>query len=82
MGDESRYGSTSPRRRDPPEFLLFTDADIGYAPDTLVTLVRRAERDRLVLASLMARLRCTSFAERAFIPAFIFFSGCCIRLRG
>ncbi len=58
---------------DPPDYLLFTDADIQYADDTLTELVRRAERDGLVLVSLMPRLRCQTFAERALIPAFIFF---------
>jgi hopene-associated glycosyltransferase HpnB len=58
---------------EPPEFLLLTDADIRHAGDTLTTLVSRARRDRLVLASLMARLNCESFAERALVPAFIFF---------
>jgi hopene-associated glycosyltransferase HpnB len=57
----------------PPEFLLLTDADIGYRTDALRALVRRAELDRLVLVSQMAKLRCVSFAERALIPAFIFF---------
>jgi len=58
---------------DPPDFVLFTDADIGYAPETLTALVTHAHRDGLVLASLMAKLHCESFAERALIPAFIFF---------
>ncbi|HXX82464.1 MAG TPA: glycosyltransferase [Casimicrobiaceae bacterium] len=58
---------------EPPAYLLLTDADIRHAADTLTTLVRRAVRDRLVLTSLMARLRCSSFAEHAFIPAFVFF---------
>ncbi len=31
---------------DPPDYLLFTDADIGYAPDTLTALVLRAQRKR------------------------------------
>ena len=57
----------------PPAYVLFTDADISYAPETLTELVKRAERDGLVLASLMAKLRCESVAERAMIPAFIFF---------
>jgi hopene-associated glycosyltransferase HpnB len=35
--------------------------------------VAKAEAERLVLASLMAKLRCESLAERALIPAFIFF---------
>jgi len=56
-----------------PDFILFTDADIGYAPETLTALVTHAHRDGLVLASLMAELHCESFAERALIPAFIFF---------
>ena len=56
-----------------PQYLLLTDADIHHADDMLTELVGRAFRDGLVLASLMARLRCVSFAERALIPAFVFF---------
>jgi hopene-associated glycosyltransferase HpnB len=56
-----------------PTYLLFTDADIVYDADALRSLVVRAERGGLVLTSLMAKLRCRSFAERAFVPAFIFF---------
>ena len=57
----------------PPDFVLFTDADISYSAETLAALVTRAQRNGLVLASLMAELHCKSFAERALIPAFIFF---------
>ncbi len=57
----------------PPDYLLLTDADIAYAPDAVINLVARAETDGLVLTSLMAKLRCQSFAERMFVPAFIFF---------
>jgi hopene-associated glycosyltransferase HpnB len=56
-----------------PDYLLFTDADIVYAPDVLTSLVVRAQASGLVLTSLMVKLRCESFAERLFIPAFIFF---------
>jgi hopene-associated glycosyltransferase HpnB len=56
-----------------PDYLLLTDADIGYAPDALTRLVTRALAGNLVLTSLMAKLKCESFAERALIPAFIFF---------
>jgi hopene-associated glycosyltransferase HpnB len=56
-----------------PTYLLLTDADITYARDTLSRLVARAEKDGLVLNSLMARLRAESLAERALVPAFIFF---------
>ena len=56
-----------------PVYLLFTDADIVYDPDALKRLVCEAQAKGLVLNSRMARLRCESFAERAFVPAFIFF---------
>jgi hopene-associated glycosyltransferase HpnB len=58
---------------DPPEYLLLTDADIRCADDTLTSLIRRARGGNLALTSLMAKLRCVSFAERALIPAFVFF---------
>src|SRR6266702_1850205 len=61
------------RPGNPAAYLLLTDADIAYAPDTLRTLVARAQAGDLVLASLMAKLRCESLAERALIPAFTFF---------
>ena len=57
----------------PPEYLLLTDADIVFAPGALSSLVARAERQGLVLNSLMVKLRCKSFAERMFMPAFVFF---------
>ena len=56
-----------------PAYLLFTDADIVYAAGTLARLVAQAEAEQLVLNSLMVQLRCESIAERAFIPAFVFF---------
>jgi hopene-associated glycosyltransferase HpnB len=59
--------------QDPPQFLLLTDADIGYSIDALTHLVARAGAGRYVLTSLMAKLNCESFAERALIPAFVFF---------
>ena len=64
------FCQTVPR---PPDYILFTDADIVYAPDALQVLAARANADGLVLTSLMAKLRCKSFAERMFVPAFIFF---------
>ncbi|MFA6118203.1 MAG: glycosyltransferase [Sphingomonas sp.] len=56
-----------------PRHLWLTDADIAHEPDTLRTLVARGEAGGLTLVSLMAELRCTSLAERALIPAFVFF---------
>jgi hopene-associated glycosyltransferase HpnB len=57
----------------PAEYLLLTDADIVHAPDSVRRLVAHAERKGLALTSLMAKLRCESFAERFNVPAFIFF---------
>lgn len=54
-------------------WLWLTDADIVHAPDTLRRLVARSLADGLVLNSSMALLRCESLAERALIPAFVFF---------
>lgn len=58
---------------EPAQFLLLTDADIAHAPDTLAWLVAKARHDGTVLTSLMAKLRCESWAERGHVPAFIFF---------
>jgi hopene-associated glycosyltransferase HpnB len=59
--------------RGAPDYLLLSDADIVYEPDVLSSLVSRATAGGLVLTSLMVKLRCESLAERALIPAFIFF---------
>lgn len=56
-----------------PDYLWLTDADIEHAPDTLASLVSRGEADGRVLVSLMAKLRCDTPAERALVPAFVFF---------
>jgi hopene-associated glycosyltransferase HpnB len=56
-----------------PRYLLLTDADIVHTADAVASLVARSERDGLVLASLMAKLRCQSLAERSHVPASIFF---------
>lgn len=58
---------------EPPGYLLLTDADIAYDKGVVRRLVARAEAQSLVLTSLMVKLRCESLAERALIPAFVFF---------
>lgn len=57
----------------PPVYLLLTDADIVYAAHSVRALMMRARAGGYVLTSLMAKLHCTTLAERFFIPAFIFF---------
>lgn len=66
-------GIAQARTHEPPDFLLLTDADITYAPGSLRRLVARSVAGGHVLTSLMAKLRCRSLAERALVPAFIFF---------
>lgn len=56
-----------------PEFVLFTDADIAYAPRVLSRLVAIARGNNAVLTSLMVKLRCESAAELWLAPAFVFF---------
>lgn len=55
------------------DYLWLTDADIAHTPDNLRKLVARAQSDKLVLVSLMAKLHCKTFAERLLVPAFVFF---------
>ena len=55
------------------EYVLLTDADIEHAPGHIAALVAKAQSERLDLVSEMVRLHCSTAAERALIPAFIFF---------
>ncbi|MFI6583458.1 glycosyltransferase [Embleya sp. NPDC050493] len=57
------------------DWILFTDADIAHAPDSLARLVGEAERDRLDLLSVMARLRTHTRWEKLIVPAFVYFFG-------
>jgi hopene-associated glycosyltransferase HpnB len=56
-----------------PDYLLFTDADIRHSRQSVAELVAIAEGGNYTLASLMVRLACTTTAEKALIPAFVFF---------
>lgn len=55
------------------DFIWFTDADIAHAPDTLRTLVSKAQTDARDLVSLMVKLHCRSFWEKLLVPAFVYF---------
>ena len=68
-------GIAAARRSAPGDsgFLLLCDADITHAPAHVTTLVDKALRDRLDLVSEMVELNCASPAERALVPAFVFF---------
>jgi len=55
------------------DYILFTDADIAYAPGTLSALVGAAVSSDRMLVSQMALLRTDTLAERLLIPAFVYF---------
>jgi hopene-associated glycosyltransferase HpnB len=56
-----------------PDYLLFTDADIAFPPDTVRRLVGAASFSGLVLTSQMVRLRAKTRWERLLVPAFVYF---------
>jgi hopene-associated glycosyltransferase HpnB len=53
--------------------LLLADADIVHDPRHLATLVARLNAPRVDMVSEMVRLNCSSRAERALVPAFVYF---------
>lgn len=53
--------------------LLFADADIVHDPRHLASLVARLQQPRVDMVSEMVRLNCASLAERALVPAFVYF---------
>ena len=55
------------------DLLMLTDADIVHDPRHVATLVAQAERGDLDLVSEMVALACETRAERALVPAFVFF---------
>jgi hopene-associated glycosyltransferase HpnB len=56
-----------------PDYFLLTDADISHPPHGLSDLIAPAEHGGYDLVSWMATLHCETWAERALIPAFVFF---------
>ncbi len=54
-------------------WLLLTDADIVHDPGHLSALVAQAERSGADLVSEMVELACETRAERALVPAFVYF---------
>jgi hopene-associated glycosyltransferase HpnB len=53
--------------------LLFADADVMHDPRHLSSLVSRLLQPRVEMLSEMVRLNCSSAAERALVPAFVYF---------
>lgn len=65
-------GPPAPAASRPPEYVLFTDADIAHPVDSVRRLVAYGQTRELDLVSLMARLRTETAAERAIVPAFVY----------
>jgi hopene-associated glycosyltransferase HpnB len=55
------------------KYVLLTDADILHERTSLRQLVSKAEQGGFKMVSLMARLKTATLAERALIPAYIFY---------
>jgi hopene-associated glycosyltransferase HpnB len=55
------------------QLVLLTDADIVHHPKHLATLVAQLQGAQLDMVSEMVRLNCSSPAERALVPAFVYF---------
>jgi hopene-associated glycosyltransferase HpnB len=53
--------------------LLLTDADIVHDPRHLSSLVAKLLQSQADMVSEMVRLNCESLAERALVPAFVYF---------
>jgi hopene-associated glycosyltransferase HpnB len=60
-------------RQSRPDYYLLTDADIVHPIANVAALAARAEAGGYDLVSYMATLRCDTLAERALIPAFVFY---------
>jgi hopene-associated glycosyltransferase HpnB len=60
-------------RTDGAPYVLFTDADIAWAPGALRALVTAADGDDRDLVSQMALLRSETGWEKTIIPAFVYF---------
>ncbi len=73
MWAQSQAVASAAEWRPEAELWLLTDADIGHAPGELERMVARLLAERLDMASLMVRLSTRSFAEKAVVPAFVFF---------
>ena len=56
-----------------PDYFLFSDADVVHDADSVSSMIAVAQNRNVDLVSMMVKLHCSSFAERALIPAFVFF---------
>jgi hopene-associated glycosyltransferase HpnB len=73
MAEGVQAASTYSQRRADTDYILFTDADIAYAPGTITTLASAAANGDYALVSQMALLRTGNRPEKLLVPAFVYF---------
>jgi hypothetical protein len=73
-------GTRAARASRPSDWLVFSDADVVFAPDLLARALAHAERNRLDFLSLLPQMQAHGFGERLMVPtipaaAFCYFPG-------
>ena len=62
-------GARAARAQAPSDWLIFSDADVHFAPDVVTRALAYAERERLDFLSLFPALEMKSFGERLMTPS-------------
>jgi chlorobactene glucosyltransferase len=61
-------GARASRATRPGDWLVFSDADVVFAPDLLARALAHAERHRLDFVSLLPQMEACGFGERLMVP--------------
>lgn len=61
-------GAKAARATRPGDWLVFSDADVVFAPDLLARALAHAEEHRLDFVSLLPRMEAHGFGERLMVP--------------
>jgi chlorobactene glucosyltransferase len=62
-------GARAAQAREPSEWLIFSDADVHFAPDLLARALAHVEHERLDFLSVFPALEMRSFGERLMTPS-------------
>jgi len=61
-------GARTAKATAPGDWLVFSDADVVFAPDLLARALAHAERNRLDFLSLLPQMQAHGFGERLMVP--------------
>ncbi|HEX7528872.1 MAG TPA: glycosyltransferase family A protein, partial [Thermoanaerobaculia bacterium] len=61
-------GARAAKATRPGEWLLFSDADVVFAPDLLARALAHAEKQRLDFLTLLPQMEARTFGERLMVP--------------